>query len=712
MIAPRHLCILALAATIPSSRVAAREQVQPAIVDQIGGITRSVAAIDGYVLMGTGPRALVIDVSQPASPLVVARSDVFPDLVRAIDTDGTRAYILISESSGTRWSWAGGLYTMDIRNLRRPATLGALELVGGVADLCVSDTNVFVAAGLDGLHRVSVDATGHMTLANSLSMSGDMQRIICGEETAILADENGSVRVVNLQDSSHLTEVARVDVPGAALDVALRGEVLYVLMRSPLDHSQMIGIIRLDDSRPRVLAQVVLPFQADRLMMNGSYLYAMGGGDSLSGSGGMIASYDVTEPMSPVAQRTLSWPGLAHDVSIVGLYAYAASEIGVSGSNVYGAGLRIISLKDPTAPQAAGALATTRSVSSLKIAGSLVVSAASIGHTDIHDLVVSEVSSNGSLVPRGSVEYVGLITDVEIARGYVLALVRDPAISWDTVVLVSITDPDRPKVVGSVNVDGNAFDIAVDARRGYIATDTGIQSFALDALPNISLDIRVQTQGSAVGLAVASERLAVGTEVEDGRIGFQVFDVSDPWHVQSLGTLDVGGVLHNLVLRDDRLYAAAEPQGLYTIELSQPTGLSLLDTAPIGTGATGVVLGNSTAYVSGYDPGAPFGGLWTANIADKGNLEGWERFHLPRAPLAIAYGAGYLAMSARDSGLHLLRVEPVTAPTTSPTPTGTATATSSPSLTPTPPPTSETPSSTPTPQRQSLFLPYAAAQFP
>jgi hypothetical protein len=58
------------------------------LVGQIGGITETVAVQGNYAYIGVGPHLVILDVSDPAHPMVVGQTGVLPGVVKSIAVAG------------------------------------------------------------------------------------------------------------------------------------------------------------------------------------------------------------------------------------------------------------------------------------------------------------------------------------------------------------------------------------------------------------------------------------------------------------------------------------------------------------------------------------------------------------------------------------------------------------------------------------------------
>jgi hypothetical protein len=91
------------------------------LVGQIGGACLAVAVQGRYAYIGVGPRLVVLDVSNPAGPLLLGRTAVLPGLVHGVAVAGTLAYVADGEA---------GLRVVDVSNPASPPA-GGLRYPGG-----------------------------------------------------------------------------------------------------------------------------------------------------------------------------------------------------------------------------------------------------------------------------------------------------------------------------------------------------------------------------------------------------------------------------------------------------------------------------------------------------------------------------------------------------------------------------------------------------
>lgn len=110
----------------------------PPPLAQEGGAWGEMLLRAPYAYVAHGPRVDVLDLGDPARPVLAGRSDPLPDLVQSLALDGNRAIVL----DGTN-----RLTVLDLGNPRSPRTLGSLPLDGDDAlGLAARDGIAYVGA--------------------------------------------------------------------------------------------------------------------------------------------------------------------------------------------------------------------------------------------------------------------------------------------------------------------------------------------------------------------------------------------------------------------------------------------------------------------------------------------------------------------------------------------------------------------------------------
>jgi len=117
------------------------------LLGQIGGSSYAVALQGNYAYLGMGPRLIVLDISDPDTPLFVGQTDVLPDTVRNVVVTENYAYIAAGDS---------GLRIIDIRDPSAPNEVGFYETPAPAQGIAVLGEYAYVAAGDAGLRIINI----------------------------------------------------------------------------------------------------------------------------------------------------------------------------------------------------------------------------------------------------------------------------------------------------------------------------------------------------------------------------------------------------------------------------------------------------------------------------------------------------------------------------------------------------------------------------
>src|SRR3990172_2867887 len=117
------------------------------LVSQLGGTTYTVAVQGNYAYFGVGPRLVILDIGNPASPALVGQTGVLPGAVRDVALAGNYAYLA---------DYYGGLRIIDISNPAAPSETGFYGTPGEAWGVAVAGSYAYIAAGDSGLRIIDV----------------------------------------------------------------------------------------------------------------------------------------------------------------------------------------------------------------------------------------------------------------------------------------------------------------------------------------------------------------------------------------------------------------------------------------------------------------------------------------------------------------------------------------------------------------------------
>ena len=129
----------------PDDPLAIADKVE--FIGQFGGATDVIAVQGHYAYINVGPRLVILDVVDPAQPVVVGQSRIFPDIIEDITLSGDYVYVADEE---------GGLRVVDVSDPANPHEAGEHETSGGAKGVAVAGGYAYVAVIYLGLEVVDV----------------------------------------------------------------------------------------------------------------------------------------------------------------------------------------------------------------------------------------------------------------------------------------------------------------------------------------------------------------------------------------------------------------------------------------------------------------------------------------------------------------------------------------------------------------------------
>ncbi|WP_147073278.1 DUF4347 domain-containing protein, partial [Microcystis aeruginosa] len=302
---------------------------------------------------------------------------------------------------------------------------------------------------------------------------------------------------------------------------------------------------------------------------------------SLAFDGGTLATYEGVFALSLVG--SYDTPGEAHDVKVVGNYAYVAD---------FSLGLQIIDISNPTNPTLISNYDTYSGAYGVEVVGNYayVVSGGGVG-LEIIDISNSTNPTFISFNPDVVAD------DLEVVGNY--AYVGGKI----GLAIIDISNPAYPNfIVYSIVNYSNVSDVQVVGNYAYLASDNGgLQIIDISNPENPTLKGNYDTPGIASDVEVVGNYAYVA-DGWDG--GLQIIDISNPTNPIFIGNYDTNSVANDVEVVGNYAYVADDMAGLKIIDISNPTNPILIDYYDdFSTVAYGVEVVGNYAYVADYFDG-------------------------------------------------------------------------------------------------------------
>ncbi len=513
------------------------------------------AALLGETLVLAGDTALeTLDVSDPRDPQRVG-SVALPTAGLDLALAGTVAYVAGS---------AGGVHLVDLANPAAPAFVGSLGAYDEATGVDVDGDHLAVANGLDGVALLDISDPFAPAELGRYDTFGISKRVDLRWPIAHVADLL-SYTMVDFTDPGNPDERGVAGPVSQAWDVAVSGNRAAV---AGLDFGVgLVDISDLDfpvtlDTESRITGAVDVQWSAGSLWLAGrrglsavsvtaDELSWDGAADNRGDGTGLVLSaevaylvstlevttVDIASRNSPKAAGSADLPGFATtDIVVLRDGAHAMYACGTGG-------LQIVT-KSRADPQWIGGIVPRTITRHVRL----------VPGTDVAVVADDGIRTVDTASPRALDELGHVATPgggrarlfVESRRAQDLAYLADGAAG---LVVVDVSDPANPAVIGGADTPGFALDVEVHDQVAYVA----------DEFP-----------------------------------GVQVFDVADPAHPDHLGTIAVEDRAMAVAATDDHLLVS---DGMRGVRIHDFATLAVAAFVPIPEFTQDIAVDGHLAYV-------------------------------------------------------------------------------------------------------------------
>lgn len=492
----------------------------PSVVGQWGGQTNQawdIAASDDHVYVAYG-RLIVVDVSDPTSPVEVARESTWAisklELVGnyvygasgswlvAFDvSDPTTPEIVFHESG----PYSSHLAANDQRLLMTDAgRLSVYTLDNPASPVFVTEYNdpatYFQSMAIDGTHAyittyhdefAIVDTTdpANPSTTATIAVPGDPRYVAVSDQTAYLTAEEGGLRIIDVADSTGPIEVGSIPAYGGSWDLAVSGDHAFVAENES-------GLRVFDVSNPDA------PSPVGFLALDNAYDVTLDGSRAVvAGREAGIFVVDVSDPLVPTLLGEFDTPDEAWETEVVGDLVYVADG---------DSGLRIYDISDPSSIHQVGAMTSVSSAMDVAIAGDVAYLADC--NWGLATVDVSHPSAPIKLFGDGSWD--NFCAQAVVFKNNLVVLVEGwqwPSLSG--IRIYDVTNPSAPVLITDfeqVTTKWVGWDVALDGETLYIAYERATVAFDLRNPLAPALISRHYVPGFSTGVDVEGGRVFIG----------------------------------------------------------------------------------------------------------------------------------------------------------------------------------------------------------
>ncbi|NUN70320.1 MAG: T9SS type A sorting domain-containing protein [Bacteroidetes bacterium] len=364
----------------------------------------------------------------------------------------------------------------------------------------------------------------------------------------------------------------------------------------------------------------------------------------VASGGGKMWIANVQNPTAPslVATVDVTSGSTCEGVATSGTYAYVAAG---------GAGLKIYNIATPASPSLVISIDSLEYCESVVISGQYAyIAAASRSH-------ILDITNPAAPLYVGRIEgYGGYHQYINVRSGYAYVCNYDEGMA-----VVNVTNPAAPVNVMAVPSGYRTARIVFDGNYGYVAVgDSGMAVYNVVNPASPVYVTKIKTTGRAASLYYGAISIG-GTPT--GHIfvanrnpapGVSAINVSAPATPTTSAFLAAlpapSGSAYTPFYLNGKVYVAYGTAGLRIIDVSSPSGASLLGTADLGGDSRAVVASGNYAYVAARDSG-----VYVVDVTNPASPVKIRTIKTPRAR-GIAINGNHVYVAASDSGMGIIDI--------------------------------------------------------
>ncbi len=585
-------------------------------VGQYGGWVSDVSRLGDFTFIGEGPRLAILDLSDPAAPVVIGKTEYLGSSVSALAVSGSYAYLAV----GGR-----GLIVVNVSDPTSPYAVGAYDTPGSAADVVLQGTLAYVADGSGGLRIIDVSIPGTPNEIGTHDTPGKAYRVTMSEDYVYIADGSGGLRIVDVSDPASPHEAGFFDTPGDIRDVAVDGSYAYLT-----DLENGLRIVDVGDPAEPVEVGYYRPNSGPyELQVAAPYVYI-----AITFRGLLVIN--VADPTAPalVREYRVTQDCFTTSVALDGPLAYIGDM---------SVGLVVLDVTDPAEPTEVGRYSSLQYASGVAVAGAYTYIA-----DEYFGLRIVDAANPTMLVETGLLEIPGFVRDVALAGTG--AYVADTSIGLR---VLNVANPAIPTEVGRLAIGSWADDVAVVGSYAYVAASSSGLHIVSVVDPTAPVEVGTfDTPGQATGVAVD----ATYAYIADGSAGVRIVSVVDPASPREVGHYDTPGTATGIALAGSYAYIADGTGGLRIVDVANPASPLEVGFHDTPGDASSVAIHGSYAYVADdLVDGVTIGGLRVVSVTDPTAPVEVGHFITPQGAKDVVVVDGLVYVADGAGGLILLR---------------------------------------------------------
>ncbi|MGB3216933.1 MAG: hypothetical protein WBD79_05990, partial [Anaerolineae bacterium] len=572
----------------------------------VGQLVGDVSAIvlDGVrAYVGLGTALLVLDVSQPAVPLLVGRSAALPAPITALALAQSAAPATHQDAPSAPYLYllaSCRIHVMDVRDPSQPVSIGSYRLPDHAEDLTVTITGTgaaqrvyaYVAAGEHGLSIVDMTDPTHLVEVGGYDTPGYAWRVAIDTETnsehplAYIADQMNFLYILDVSNPTHPAQIGVYS--GYAGSLAAGGVAAvpgYVFLG---DSSGFKVLDTRDPTQPQLRFSVVLEGGfVTKIRIRSDYLLAF----SQSGSLSLHSTAD------PRFSRYAHFDTYGEPLDVAAAPPLPGQEIPLAYVASGSRGLQVVSWADPTHPVRHAEYDLPGNAYGVAVAMTPDGAVAYVTDRD-RSLHIIDVTTANQPLARAVYEGGDVTWNVALAGHYAYV-----AAGVSGMHIIDVVEPDHPIAVGLYNptlFNPEAFirDVVVSGHYAYV-TDRAYGALRIVDIadPRHPLGVGLfDSPGGAYAVAAAPDSPLV--YLADGAAGLRIVDVSKPDSPFEVGSWQTPVVAVEVAISGTLAFVAGREEGLHIVDVSNPAQPQLVTTYDTPGLVWGVAVEGAWVYLA------------------------------------------------------------------------------------------------------------------
>ena len=436
------VAVLIVTLALTSALISAEESFERVHVMPFGE-PGPVAAVEDLAVYGITNGILVVDVSDPASPIRLSRLWL-PGSVQSLLVKDDMIYVAGGDA---------GVVVVDLTNPGDPTVVRVLDTPGNALEVSVVGSWLFVADFDGGLRSLDLDGEGaewnfvDVPSASEIAIDGNLALVRGYPE----------LWVINVSDPDNMNVTATIPVD--ASDLAIEGQIAFVgayddgllvfSLADPVNPIQMGsftsgGTVRAVD-------------HAEELVYLSSYDYPGFGG---------IRVIDVANPWALVEIGSIDLGGRYDDLCLAGSRVHLGSRGSYHSP--------VVDVSAPSKPVQSGAVPTSSYAGEIMLTGDLALIGVGYGASgpkwyDGIDIV--DLANPADPVDLATISRLDTIVGFAV-DGSTVVLVDDE----DVLSIYDISTPTAPVQVGALDLPGFVDGVAIMGALVFVADDLGVRT--------------------------------------------------------------------------------------------------------------------------------------------------------------------------------------------------------------------------------------------